>query len=362
MLLTSFAKICYTISVMIEIGSIIARIRKSRGIGQNELAVRADMSPTQLCLVEKDRVSPTIRTVERIADALGISFSELLGGGTATDTNDPAPRVVALPGDFIALRRNEPAAAKALSAILKEEEILANIESERGIPSVCSIFGKPTRASLDGKGVAMAAEVRKMLGVGSAPLGDLAACLDFKGVRIYKIPLSYQAQSVSLWNKSRNTFSIVLDEGNTPERDLYRLAHEIGCACIFVAGDLNPLDETHAQHRFLSDFAPEFLMPSITVRQFVAETGISRTGWTLHAICAIKARFGVSAEAFSLRLEELGLIDPDTRIKIRDDLRKHYASHPECMEPTPCLPPLDIAPRRRLLAPKIFASQESTQV
>lgn len=330
---------CHNAIRMVEIGSIIAQVRKSKGMGQGELAIRAAMSPAQLCLVEKDRASPTIRTVERMAEALGVSLADLLCENPSADSEAKRARIAALPGDYIALRRNEPTAQKTLTAIIKDEEILSNVEDERGIPSACSIIPKFSGSRLDGKGVAVAGEVRKLLGTGQALFGDLAASLDFKGVRIYKIPLSYQAQSVSLWNKSRNSFTVVLDQGNTPERDLYKLAHEVGCACFFAASKLQPLEETHAQHRFISDFAAEFLMPSDTVRQFVAETGISRATRSLGAICALKARFGVSAEVFSLRLEELGLIDPVLRLEIRDSLRAYYSAHPDTMESSPCRPP-----------------------
>lgn len=349
---------CYTVARMLKIGYIIAQVRKGKGMGQGELAIRASMSPAQLCLVEKDRVSPTIRTVERLAEALGISLTDLFSADSSSDAKSQREMIATLPGDYIALRRNEPAAAKTLSAIIKDEEELGNIEDERGISSACDIFPKFASARLEGKGAAIAGEVRKLLGTGLAPFGDLAATLDFRGVRIYKIPLQYQAQSVALWNKSRKSLSIILDERNTPERDLYRLAYELGSACIFIAEAFTPIEDTHAQHRFLSDFSAEFLMPAATVRQFVAETGISRTSWTLEAVCALKARFGASAEAFALRLEELGLIDPSLRIRIRDSLREHYAAHPACMEPAPSIPPLNISPRRALLAQTTSAAKQ----
>jgi len=55
---------------------------------------------------------------------------------------------------------------------------------------------------------------------------------------------------------------------------------------------------------------------------------------------ARKVRFNVSAEAFALRLEKLGLITPSLRMRFRDELRAHYVQHPKAMEPAPRLPPL----------------------
>ena len=71
---------------MIEIGSIILDARKSRGMGQNTLAKRAGMTPAQLCQFEKGRVSPTLRTLERIAAALDMTVVEFLSGSGRKDS------------------------------------------------------------------------------------------------------------------------------------------------------------------------------------------------------------------------------------------------------------------------------------
>ena len=55
----------------------------------------------------------------------------------------------------------------------------------------------------------------------------------------------------------------------------------------------------------------------------------------MQSIVYVKERFGVSAEAFALRLESLGLIAPSLRQKLRDALRAGYAAHPRSMEPHP---------------------------
>ena len=49
----------------------------------------------------------------------------------------------------------------------------------------------------------------------------------------------------------------------------------------------------------------------------------------------MKSHFGVSAEAYALRLESLDLIVPELRIQLRDRLRAHYERHPNDMEPKP---------------------------
>ena len=90
-------------------------------------------------------------------------------------------------------------------------------------------------------------------------------------------------------------------------------------------------------------------MPAVMVRQYVAETGIERSSWTFSTLCKLKVRFGVSAESFALRLEELGLIAPPLRLKLRNTLRQYYKEHPHRMEPPPNLSPLTLGTRNSIL-------------
>lgn len=307
------------------------------------------MTPAQLCQIERERVSPTLKTLERIATALDMTVVELLGGkGAESDKEKTVPRVT-LSDDYMTLRAWEPDATKALTAILPREKKIDAAEDVRGISSACNIALNYAQAKLDGAGTVLAEEVRAALGAGTVPFCDLPSCLEFKGVRIYKVRLPKTTQSVSFWNKSRNSLAIALNEWNTSERDLYRLAYEVGSACLFVSSGSSAFDETIWAHRFLTDFTKAFLMPAVMVRQYVAETGIERSSWTFSTLCKLKVRFGVSAESFALRLEELGLIAPTLRLKLRKTLRMYYKEHPRRMEPPPNLSPLTLGSRNSIL-------------
>lgn len=60
-----------------RIGANISRIRQERGLTVSELASRADMEKSNLIPIEKGRINVTIRTLKKIADALGMTVSEL---------------------------------------------------------------------------------------------------------------------------------------------------------------------------------------------------------------------------------------------------------------------------------------------
>ena len=74
-------------------------------------------------------------------------------------------------------------------------------------------------------------------------------------------------------------------------------------------------------------------MPEESVRRDVAQCGITPGKWTFDLLVMVKERYGVSAEAFALRLEDLGLILPSVRTQLRERLHAYYAVHPKAMEP-----------------------------
>ena len=86
-----------------EAKTVGARIRARRwktGTKQATLAQEAGISAAQLCHLEKNDVQPSIKTLGRIADALGTTVAELLEG---TDETARRPEADApLPGDALA--------------------------------------------------------------------------------------------------------------------------------------------------------------------------------------------------------------------------------------------------------------------
>lgn len=66
-------------SIADRIGPRIRSIRKEKKITQGEAAARADMSHAHWSHIETGRRVPSLQSVERIADALGVTVAALLG-------------------------------------------------------------------------------------------------------------------------------------------------------------------------------------------------------------------------------------------------------------------------------------------
>lgn len=317
---------------MIDIGEKIAAARKDKGLKQFELAKRAEIAPAQLCKVENGRVNPSFNMVERIAAALDSTIPQLLYGekrkcARKIDEEDAAESESVSKSVYIPIRAHEPDAAKAIKALTADAEGV-----EQTVAPDCTLVWNKAHVKFEGAGAALAEELRNDLGLGTAPVGDLASSLRYRGVVIVEAKLPKAVGSVALWDKSRKAPTILLNGSVTQERRLYRLVYELGSAALYASLGVR-LDESLEQHRFLTDFTASFLMPGLTVRTCVAAIGVSPSDWTLEKALPLKAYFGVSAEAFILRLEELGLIAPKLRLALRDKLRAYYKKHPDAMEP-----------------------------
>lgn len=64
--------------IKLVFGKHLKQLRQLQELTQQELAERADMSISFLSTIERGLKSPTIETLEKLAEALGISLSQLM--------------------------------------------------------------------------------------------------------------------------------------------------------------------------------------------------------------------------------------------------------------------------------------------
>lgn len=63
------------------LGRNVRRLRKERGLSQEQLALDADMKRTYVSDMERGTRNPSVKAIERIARALGVPASQLLEEG-----------------------------------------------------------------------------------------------------------------------------------------------------------------------------------------------------------------------------------------------------------------------------------------
>lgn len=91
----------------LDIGARIRKIRKERGLSIAELARESNLSPSFISQAERDMTMPSVRTLNRMADALQIDIQELLGEsaapngavGSAVATKNVHPRTLVVMAD-----------------------------------------------------------------------------------------------------------------------------------------------------------------------------------------------------------------------------------------------------------------------
>ena len=64
--------------ILEKFGQKIQKVRKEAGISQEQLAAKLAMHRTYIGMIERGERNPTIRTLYKIAKALGVKSSELL--------------------------------------------------------------------------------------------------------------------------------------------------------------------------------------------------------------------------------------------------------------------------------------------
>jgi len=74
--------------ISLRTGRAVKQLREAAGFSLRELAARSGTSSSMISDIERGTKSPTITTVVRLAQALGVSAATLIDGGA-----DPAPRI-----------------------------------------------------------------------------------------------------------------------------------------------------------------------------------------------------------------------------------------------------------------------------
>ena len=304
-----------------RVGERIRAWRKKRNMIQKELATAVGMDVTQLWSIEKDRNSPSVRTLERIATALCISVPELLEMPPA----DKSRMALSVAEDslfdhfreeYIDLRRisrpeNGTDLAERDAQRLREELSEAiQIESRHQTEIQTSLPLQFPIVKSEAGAEQLARAVRAHCDVGAAIIRDVQILFETYGVRILNTRFSNGVESVTFYNAIRRNFTVFLAENllGKPWRRDFTFLSEIGRMFLFVSGSYETCRESKIGRRFVHHFAAAFLQPEQTIRATVYSLRVKPDDWTWELLLRLKARFGVSAHSFAIRLKELGLI------------------------------------------------------
>lgn len=71
-----------------NVGQRIHQLRTDRKLSQEQLALRSNITPTYLGLIERDLKNPTVKVVEQLCNAMDISLADFFSNTTVENTDD----------------------------------------------------------------------------------------------------------------------------------------------------------------------------------------------------------------------------------------------------------------------------------
>lgn len=314
-----------------DVGSAIRDMRTRKHIMQKELSTAAGLPPAQICNIEQGKISPTIRTLDRIAQAMGTTLREIIElapyispesmmGAEAQKTAPHSARATY----FVPSAPSIPATlTQKLDSIIHdylELEDMAGVSKRAMLP-----LRVPFQVTEEGA-EHLAHVVRHHFNVGDAIIYDAVELFETQGVRIIFTDLPKEFESLSFYDTENENFFIFISRaGLTAERQQFRIVAEIAHAFLFVQNNFQTFGETDRKRRFANHFAAVFLMPAQAVSASVMQLNIAAEDWTIDLVLRLKARFGVSAESFICRLAELKYINRNQAENLLDQAKALYS-------------------------------------
>lgn len=286
------------------VGERLRIARESARITQADAAQAINVARTTLVAIEKGHRRVRTDELQKLASLYGTSANAVLRNEALH--LDLVPRFRKL------TQSTEDAVLEA--AILLNDLVRAEVELENSLGIVRQYNYPPERPILPGNVKTQAEqdaqELRNWLGLGSGPCFDIVSILELQlGIRVFLRPLPPKISGLFAYDEQAGA-CILLNSTHPPERlvqtALHELAHFISARrkpeAVLVEADHATREEVYA-----SAFARCFLTPDRAVRQRFAELTAGQSRLTRRHIILLAHAFGVSREAMTRRLEELGL-------------------------------------------------------
>lgn len=317
------------------IGKNIRCLRRERGWTLIKLASKIGTSDVVLGRIERSVNAPSALLIHRLAKALNISVDALFAEKPETlrrlrFREEKTPFRVAPNGPVQLKPKIKRMAADIIEGFQALEDICDSPKHAQ-IPLIIPF--EPDAAGME----QLALTVRRFMGVRHGIVFDHFELFENQGFRVIVAPLGSELNSFAFYDlPHQNAFFFINSRKNT-ERQLFSLAYELGAVIIAATTTqtrmpLFPSEESadktpkpFTAHRAASRFAGTFLMPAPALQATVKQLGIRHKQWSYELLLRIKHRFGVSAESFLYRLNEIDLIDPSLVETLKHHIETHYA-------------------------------------
>jgi Zn-dependent peptidase ImmA (M78 family)/DNA-binding XRE family transcriptional regulator len=317
------------------IGKNIRYLRRERGWTLAKLAAKAGMSEVPLGRIERNVNAPSASAIYSLSKALNVSVDTLFAEEHESFRlhrfeDEKKPFLIAADLEDTFTPQLKSMAQDIIEGFQALEDICA-AQKHAKIPLFI-----PFEANYQGM-ENLSLNIRRYMGVEHGIVFDYFELFESQGFRVIAVPMPKAIDGFSYYDPPNQNAFFFLNTKKNPERQLFRLAYELGSILIMTAAiQRNEIlgEHINAQkasdkkpftpHRAARRFAATFLMPSDAVIDTVRQLGIRQKQWSYDLLLRIKHRFGVSTEAFLYRLDDLDLIDSSLIEPLKAKIHKHY--------------------------------------
>ncbi len=318
------------------IGKNIRFLRRQGSLTLAELARRVGMSEGPLGRIERGVNAPSASVIYRLSKVFGVSVNALFTDAeqdlhTIRFEGKHDPFLVTIGKEEAVLPKKIQGMAWDLIEAFSALEDICNAQKRANIPLFVPF--EPTREGME----TLSEKVRRVAGIEHGIVFDYFELFETLGFRVIVIPMPKKINGFSYYDPSNQNAFFFIKARQNPERQLFRLAYELGRILILTNtmqqgielfqndSSADPSGEKpFTAHRAARRFAATFLMPRGSVCDTVNQLGIQKKHWSYELLLRIKHRFGISAEAFLYRLNELDLIDPVLTEPLKKNIYNHY--------------------------------------
>jgi Zn-dependent peptidase ImmA (M78 family)/DNA-binding XRE family transcriptional regulator len=290
----------------------LRRAREDRGLSQSAVAEELGVARTTLVAIERGERRLRPEELMQLADVYGERLDVLL-------RRDPAPRMLA--AQFRTALGRGPDQAELQHAVRQLQQLAEDyLELERLLDAPLParyLPAVPLRegGNIDSEAALLADSERARLRLGDGPLPHIREVLENDvGLRVFSLPLPSKIAGLFGFDDELGA-CVAMNARQRWERQRWSLAHEYAHFLtrrdrVEVTVLLSAYRRVPAAERFADAFARHFLMPASGVtRRYRAET--TGAGSTTTALVLQQADWwGVSFQAYVLRLEDLRLVKP----------------------------------------------------
>lgn len=173
-----------------------------------------------------------------------------------------------------------------------------------------------------------AATLRRIWGLGEAPIGNLIHLLEAKGIRVYSLAIeAKEVDAFSVWHSGQPF--VFLNTFKSAEHSRFDAAHELGHLVRDRHTMLHGAAHSPEMERDANAFASALLMPRANV--LARGSGFV----TLDKLAQLKQNWGVSLAALAYRMNHLGLFSEWTYRNLCIQIAKngYRTSEPNPMRP-----------------------------